>query len=294
MTELAPITTQVTQSRPAKPPTSARYDKRQLSYAGTFKNPWKAYTIRTLEWFTGKIPLLRLIRKIEKQGVPSGQAFWPPVLKAMGIAINTPQEQIDFIPKTGALVVVANHPHGLVDGMVMAELVGRVRTDYRILTRSLLAGVNEVAEFLIPVPFPHEDDSFNKSLEMREQAMAHLKAGGVVILFPAGAVAHSETFFGRAVEAEWNPFTAKLIHRSKAAVLPIHFQGQNSRWYQIAALLSPTIRQGLLLHEVKHSLNKPQSPIIGPAISPEVISSWSDRPRDFINWLREQTLALGN
>lgn len=160
------------------------YDKRKLSYANTFTNPWKANTIRAMEWMTGKIPLLRLVRRFERMGPAEGQAFWGQALNLMKIRLDTPAEQIARIPKDGPVIIVANHPHGLIDGMILAELVGRVRTDYKILTRSLLTGVTEIEEFMIPVPFPHEEDAREQSLEMRSRAMAHLKQGGGDRTFP--------------------------------------------------------------------------------------------------------------
>ncbi len=272
---------------------SKPYDMRRLSYAGTFKNPFKVFTIRFIEWTTGKIRLLRLIRQFERSGAPFGQAFWPKAMKTMGIDILTPADQVARIPRTGPLVVVANHPHGLVDGMVMAELIGRVRTDYKILTRSLLTGIPEVAEFLIPVPFPHEDNARELGLEMRAECMAHLDKGGVIVLFPAGKVAHSATFFGPAIESDWNPFTAKMVLRSGATVLPIYFPGRNTRLYQIANKLSATLRQGLLLHEIKCALNRPQSPIIGHAIGSAALSAYSGNATELLAWLRATTLGLG-
>lgn len=268
------------------------YDKRRLSYANTFHNPWQSAVIRVLEWMTGKIRLLRLIRRFERQGVARGQAFWAPALRIMGIELQTPEAEIRRIPRTGPVVIVANHPHGLVDGMVLAELVGRVREDYKILTRSILAGVDEIAQFLIPVAFPHEANAVQQNLEMRKRAMAHLAKGGVVVVFPSGSVAASETWLGPAIEAEWNPFTAKMIQRSGATVVPIRFQGQNSRVYQIANRVSATVRQGLLLHEVVHSLNKPQRPVVGRPIPPEDCARWSENPRGFMAWLRERTLSV--
>nr|WP_168713324.1 lysophospholipid acyltransferase family protein [Cochlodiniinecator piscidefendens] len=265
-----------------------------MSYANTFSNPWKANTIRLIEWTTGKIKLLQLIRKFERQGAPVGQTFWPQGLEIMGIDLLTPEEQVLNIPKTGPVVVVANHPHGLVDGMVLAELIGRIRTDYKILTRSLLTGVPEIAEFMIPVAFPHEADAVQKNLEMRRDSMAHLKKGGVIVLFPAGAVAATETMFGEAIERDWNPFTAKMIKRSGATVVPIYFPGKNSRAYHIADKVSATLRQGLLLHEVRRSLNKPQNPVIGEAITPDEMGDMVDKPREFMAWLRDKTLALKN
>lgn len=268
------------------------YDKRKLSYAETFTDPKKIFVIRTMEWLTGKIPLLRLIRKFEKAGVEEGRNFFTQSLNFMGIDLNVSREEIDNIPKTGGLIVVANHPHGMVDGMVMAELVGRKREDFLILTRSLISGVKEISQFMLPVPFPHEENAFKDSIKMRQTAMTHLKNGGVIILFPAGQVASSDTLFGPAIEREWNPFTAKMIQRSGATVLPIFFPGQNSRLYLMADRVSATLRQGLLLHEVVHSLNKPQNPVVGKTLDAKNLKKWADNPRGFMAWLRSHTLDL--
>lgn len=269
------------------------YDKSRLSYANTFPHKGKRAVIRTMEWTTGKLKLLRLIRQFENEGVETGQGFWPHALGVMGISLDTPAKEIARIPATGPVIVVANHPHGLVDGMVLAELIGRVRTDYKILTRSLLTGIPEIEQFMIPVPFPHEDDSIKKSLEMRKTAMAHLAAGGVVVLFPSGVVASSDSWWGPAIERDWNPFTAKMIVKSGATVVPIRFPGANSRAYQIADKVSATLRQGLLLHEVVHALNRAQRPHVGHPFDPVEIESRKATPRVLMEWMRSETLALG-
>ena len=287
------------QTRPSDAPVDAPlpldvqpYDKRKLSYANTFENPLQRITIQTIELLTARLRILRRIRKFEAQGVPFGQPFWKQALDTMGIKLLTPEEQIARIPKDGPIVVTSNHPHGLVDGMILGELIGQVRTDYKILTRSLLTGVAEIDQFMIPVPFPHEPDALEKNLWMRKQAMDHLKNGGIVAVFPSGSVAASQTMFGPVIEREWNPFTSKMIQRSNAEVLPIFFPGSNSRLYQIANQISATLRQGLLLYEIAHAFNKPQSPVIGHVISRDQISKWSDNPRGFMSWLREETLRL--
>ncbi|MDR5653140.1 lysophospholipid acyltransferase family protein [Ruixingdingia sedimenti] len=282
----------MTDAPASRPPGNRPYDKRRLSYAGTFTNPWKAGTIRSIEWLTAKPRLLHLIRRFERRGAPTGQPFWPQALEIMGIDILTPAAEVARIPATGPLVVVANHPHGLVDGMVLAELIGRVRQDYKILTRSLLTGIPEIAQFMLPVPFPHEENARAESLAMRAECMRLLKQGGAVVLFPAGRVAASDGWWGPAVEGEWNPFTAKMVFRSGATVLPIRFPGQNTRAYQIANQLGATLRQGLLLYEIRAALNKPQRPVIGAPIPPGDLARWHDDPRGFLAWLREHTLGL--
>ena len=270
------------------------YDRKKLSYANTFTNPVQRNTIKTLELLTGKLRLLRKVRQFEKMGIPVGQPFWKQALDLLGINLLTKQSEITKIPKKGSLVITANHPHGLVDGMVLAELIGKVRTDYKILTRSLLTGVKQIDQFMIPVPFDHEENALKKSLEMRKSAMDHLENGGVVVIFPSGKVASSETMFGDVVEGDWNPFTAKLIQKSGANVVPIFFPGSNSRIYQIANQISATLRQGLLIYEVVHAMNKPQKPFVGSLIKQDEISVWKSDPRGFMRWLRERTLSMGS
>ena len=277
------------------PVSPARYDRRSLTYANSFDTPLTAFTIRAVEWVTGKLTILRMIRDFERRGAPSGQAFWRAALGTMGIDLLTPQAQIDRIPKDGPVVVVANHPHGLVDGMILADLIGRRRTDYKILTRALLTGIDEVAaSYMISVPFPHEPDAQRKSVEMRAKAMAHLKEGGVISVFPSGVVASSDTLFGPVIEREWNVFTAQMIRRSGATVVPIFFPGANTRAYQMANRISPTLRQSLLLHEVVKSCNKPQNPIVGAPVGAADMTRLEKDPRGFMAWLRAHTLALGN
>ncbi|ARE84707.1 conserved hypothetical protein [Roseovarius sp. EC-HK134] len=272
-----------------------KYDRRSLTYANSFDNGLTSFIIRVMEWMTGKITILRMIRKFEKRGAPTGQAFWRAALDTMGIPLLTPDEEVAHIPLEGPVVVVANHPHGLVDGMILADLIGRRRSDYKILTRALLTGIDEVAaSYMISVPFPHEPDAQRKSVEMRAKAMAHLKEGGVISVFPSGVVASSDTMFGPAIEREWNVFTAQMIRRSGARVVPIFFPGANSRWYQIANRTSATLRQGLLLHEVVHSCNNAQKPVVGAPISDERMAMLESDPRGFMEWLRAHTLSLGD
>lgn len=269
------------------------YDRTRLTYSNTFDNSRKRRVIQAIELLTGKIRIGRLVRKFERSGPVRGQALWHRVLEVMGITLETPQDQLNRIPQSGSAIVVANHPHGLVDGLLLAEMIGRRRSDYRILTRSILTGIDEEASsFMIPVPFPHEPDAQKKMVAMRKAAMDHLAAGGIIALFPSGVVSSSDTMFGPAIEREWNVFTAKMIRMSSATVVPCYFPGSNSRVYQIANQISATLRQGLLLHEIVHALNKPQAPVIGAPISTAEITARQNDPRAFMAWLRAHVLAL--
>ena len=167
--------------------------------------------------------------------------------------------------------------HSALDGVGLTAAVASALADAEI-------PCNMVAAF-------HHDHAF-VPWEMRARAMDHLKNEGVIVLFPSGVVANSETWWGRAVEGGWNPFTAKMVQRSGATVVPIYFPGQNSRAYQIANQLSATLRQGLLIHEVMHACKKPQKPVVGEPISPEQVKAFEGGQREFVAWLREKTLGL--
>ncbi len=282
-----------TQARPAERRQEVVYDRASLTYSDTFSNPIARNFIKAMEWMTGKLTIVRRVRQFEREGAPEGQAFWPATMRVMGIDLQTPEEQLDRIPSKGPVVLVANHPHGLVDGMILADLIGRRRDDYRILTRSLLTGIDEAAaSYMIPVPFPHQEDAQREMIRMRAEAMAHLADNGLIALFPSGVVATSDSAFGPVIEAEWNVFTAKMIRKSGATIVPLYFQGTNSRAYQIANSVSAMLRQGLLIHEVVKSFDKPQAPIIGHPITPDQWAEPIQNPRAFMAWLRERTLSL--
>jgi len=271
------------------------YDRRRLTYSNTFESGTKRLAIRAIEWLTGKISVIRMLREYSRRETPTRATFWNTALDVMRIDIQTPEDQIARIPTEGPVLIVANHPHGLVDGMVIAALVSKKRVDFKILSRGILTGIDETAaSFMISVPFPHEEDSQKKGMEMRAAAMDTLANGGVVALFPSGVVALSDTMFGDVVEREWNVFTAKMIRRSGATVLPVYFPGSNSRRYQIANKISATLRQGLLLGEIVRSCNRPQAPVIGTPLSPEDMADRMNDPRALMSWLRDKTMSLKN
>jgi len=267
------------------------YDRSELTYANSFPSRTKRIFITFVEALTARYYLLYKMRKWEKNPNKDPD-FWVSVLDEMNIELTTPKEEIKRIPSEGPLVIVSNHPHGLIDGIIMARLISHVRDDYQILTRALLVGVTRVEKYLLPVSFPHEEDSVRKNIQMRQTAIAALKDGHCIALFPAGTVSTSETYFGEPTEREWATFTAKMVRQSGAKVLPIYFTGSNSRWFQIANKLGDTLRQSLLLYEIRKAFNKKQSPVIGELIDPDVIKSYEKDAKGLMAFLREETLKL--
>ncbi len=267
------------------------YDRSELTYANSFPQMGKRIFIKTVETFTARFRLLYHMRHWENNPNKNPH-FWTSVLDEMDIQVETPTDQLENIPDKGPIVVVCNHPHGLVDGLVLAWLLSKRREDFQIITRALLNGVSVAEKNLLSISFPHEEDAVRKNLKTRKEAVTSVRDGHCVGVFPAGTVCTSKTAFGPVVEAEWGKFTSKLILQTNAQVVPIFFQGSNSRLFQIANRISDTCRQSLLMYEIKKAFHKPQAPIVGKVIGRDVLDTYKNDAEGLMAFLRSETLSL--
>jgi hypothetical protein len=179
----------------------------------------------------------------------------PPIQRALIRLVRYDADALAAVPKTGPVVFVANHPYGVLDGIVMAWLVSKARPDFLILTHIVLTRAPEAASFILPVDFSGAGGAEETNLASHAAARAHLAKGGAVVVFPAGAISTTPDKLGLkpAVDGRWQPFVSQLIQRSKATVVPIWFGGQNSRLFQIASHVSLTLRLSLIFHEACRS-----------------------------------------
>src|SRR5262249_31743719 len=148
----------------------------------------------------------------------------------------------DAIPVRGPLMVIANHPFGVVDGIILCSLVAQVRDDYQIMTHRVLHQAPEVRPRILPVDFSGKEAATPNNLRSRRLARALLSGGGALLVFPGGGVAAAPKTFGQAVDRPWGTLAAKLALATGAAVLPVYFHGQNSRWFQAASNIHQTLR----------------------------------------------------
>lgn len=267
------------------------YERSQLTYANSFPVWYKRMFIKFLEGLTATFPLLMRMRRWEKNPNKNPD-FWVSVMDEMEIDIPVTDAELENIPATGSVVLVSNHPHGLIDGVVIAWLMSRRRSDFKIMARALLNGVKQVEHHILSVSFPHEDNAVRKNLATRREAIDYVKDGHCVALFPAGTVSTSQTAFGPVIEAQWGTFTSKLIRQTDAVVIPVYFPGANSRVFQLANRISDTCRQGLLMYEIKRALGKPQRPVIGQPIGRDVLEEHLKDAEGLMSFLRDETLKL--
>jgi putative hemolysin len=249
--------------------------------------------VLAIERMTGRPRLERLYLDYVSTG-EGRRDFFTEAVRRLALNVRHDPARLAQLPETGPVVVVANHPYGVLDGIVLGWLVGQVRQDFLILVHSLLTRAPEAQPYLLPVDFSGTAEAQETNLRSRERARQHLANGGALLVFPAGAVSTSPDALGRspAVDAPWHPFVAQLVMRQKAPVLPVHFAGQNSRLFQIASHVSMTLRLSLLFKEVHDRIGTDVDVAIGDLVPYEELRATSGR-HGLLAHLRRLTYALG-
>ena len=264
----------------------------QFSYSDDTQPLLTRKAIQLIEKATGQPLLHGLYLENQKNPVP-GESFWQASVRQLQVVPTFKADDLKNIPATGPVVIVANHPYGVLDGLVMCWLIEKVRKDFLVLTHSVLLRAPEARTNLLPVDFTGTKEAFQTNLDSREAARKHLANGGCIVVFPAGAVSTAPDKLGRkpAIDWPWQPFTAQLIQRSKATVVPIYFSGQNSRLFQIASHISPVLRLSLIFKEVHDRIGTELPLVIGAPISPDELAECGDR-QALLSFLRDKTYAL--
>ena len=174
---------------------------------------------------------------------PSGGPFFENLLSLLNVNPLITRQDLARIPATGAVVAVANHPFGMIESSILGALLPTVRPDVKFIARSLLCQLfPAIADRIIAVnPFGGEAATKATRKGMRE-ALLHLKAGGMLVVFPAGEVAHLNLQKRQITDPEWSTTIARLVRMTKSPVLPIYFAGANSAWFQVLSVLHPRVR----------------------------------------------------
>jgi putative hemolysin len=191
-------------------------------------------------------------------------------IRLLGITLAHDAEALAAVPTRGPLLVVANHPYGVADGLGLGDLVTRVRPDTKIMTHSLLCQPPEAQRFMLPVDFGNTAAARQRSARTRREAVQWLKDGHCVALFPAGGVAtRQKPTKGPALDLPWHPFVSKLAAVAGVQVLPLFFHGQNSTLFHLASHTSYPLRIALLFRETLRQLGSTINVDVGAPVPGE-------------------------
>ena len=174
-----------------------------------------------------------------------GQHPYEAFVDASGIRLDG-QAVTDAIPKEGGVVVIANHPYGGADALALSALAVRGRPDMKVLANAELLGIDPVAPFMIPLYILGEERTDRRNVASLRAALDHLEAGGLLVVFPAGAVSHWQRESARVEDPPWPGHTARLVVKSGAPVLPVRFFGRNGIWYQVLGAVHPFLRTAFI------------------------------------------------
>jgi putative hemolysin len=198
------------------------------------------------------------------------RSFFEAMLSILNVHTKVSPEDLDRIPRTGAVVVVANHPFGFIEGGILGALLPSIRPDVKIMANSLLSVFPNVADCFIYVnPFGGEEAKRENLRGMRE-SIDHLRQGGLLVVFPAGEVAHMNLRKREVTDPEWSRMIARMIRMTHASALPMYFSGANSPLFHLLGLLHPRLRTAMLPVEIFNKQDREIDLRIGSLI-PEAI-----------------------
>jgi putative hemolysin len=212
-------------------------------------------------------------------------------LEALGVSLDLVNaSNLEEIPRTGPVLIVANHPLGGLEGVAIAKVIGDIRPDLKVLTNELLRRIPELADIFIGVDVLSSDAAAGNVSSIK-QVHKHLKNDGAVLIFPAGMVSAYERGHRRIQDRAWNRLAGQLLKRYQATCLPVHVGGTNSRLFYAAGMIHPRLRTALLPRQMANKQGFKLELRFGrPILAAELRLLQS--PRAITDYLRVSTDAL--
>ncbi|MEZ5775422.1 MAG: 1-acyl-sn-glycerol-3-phosphate acyltransferase [Hyphomicrobiaceae bacterium] len=225
----------------------------ELTYASPNDPRLKRWLIHTIEGLSGRSKFLPLYKYWKKNIVGHRDRVMGELLALIDcdLKIDSAEPWPIAVPAEVPLVIVANHPFGIGDGIAILALAEQLGRPFKVLINNQLLRVPEIRPYSLPIDFEETKEAMATNLATRKEALRLLATGTTVVVFPAGGVATARSPFGKAVDLPWKLFTAKLIQSARASVLPVYFEGQNGPLFHIASRLSLTLRLSLLVSEFR-------------------------------------------
>jgi putative hemolysin len=237
------------------------------------------------------LPMHRIRELYHRAQQPVNRSLLENVLAEMQVQYRVAEPDLARIPATGPILVAANHPFGLLDGAILGALLTRARPDVKVLTNILLAGIPELHEHCIFVdPFRNRQSPSVNRIALR-RAVAWLRAGGMLAMFPAGEVSHIQLRRLEITDPEWNPVAAHLLRVTGAQAVPVFFRGHNSAPFQAMGLLHPSLRTAWLLNEFLGQTGKTVEVRVGSVVSSDLLRK-TGSDREATRYLRWRTYLL--
>jgi putative hemolysin len=250
----------------------------ELSYVSWCDPFWKRWIMRAIENVSGRRRLLPIYHRWRTSVAATSPRMMGALLDMIGtrLDVQAPAWPISVPPEV-PLVIVANHPFGIGDGIAVLALAEELERPYRILINSDFMKLPEIRPYALPIDFSASREAIATNLMSRTDARRLLMAGVTIVVFPAGGVATAEQPAGKAEELPWKAFTARLIQQAQAAVLPVYFEGQNSALFHLISRYSLMLRLSLLVSEFRHFVGATIKVHVGAMVPFRELAGRADR-----------------
>ncbi|MDF1670900.1 MAG: lysophospholipid acyltransferase family protein [Roseovarius sp.] len=269
----------------------SRQIARDISYAHSAQTWGGRAMIRTMENLTGRIRLIKRARGYEDD-VANGRDFWEVMLHRYGVSLDVMAGCLSNIPRDKPLILIANHPYGILDGLIMGYILSQTRGDFRILAHEVFRKADDLNKVVLPISFAQSKSAIALNLATRKTALGYLSQNGAIGVFPGGTVSTSATPFSPPMDPDWRSFTARMVAKSEATVVPIFFDGHCSRMFQLASHLHFTLRMGLLIKEFRNRVDTPVRVVIGDPIGRDQLDTRAKDAKSLMEFLRVKTYEL--
>jgi len=254
------------------------------------KRLWQNKISRLLHRWTGVEQLFSMYEKLPPSNGPV--AFVERVFDLFDIKEFYRQEEIHYIPESGASVVISNHPFGAVEGMALLKLLLKRRPDVRVLANSWLHAITELKDNIIPMNPYGGKNAIKDNIRSMREAVEWLRGGGLLVIFPAGEVAHWQFSKRRISDPQWHLNVARLIKKTSPSVVPVYFFGRNSLRFNILGMIHPVLRTVMLPRELLNKKHLRMQYAVGKCISCGQYKNMSDK--ELLDYLRMRTYMLAN
>lgn len=264
---------------------------KELSYADERDPRLKRWLIRFVEGLSGRGRHVCAYETWRSDVLGKSGGVFTRLLDLVDVTLDVKGNWPGVSIPEGPIVIVANHPFGVGDGIALLAIAEQIGRPFKVLIHSGLLKVPEIRPYALPIAFEETKQAVATNLQTRREAVRLLKEGTTIVIFPAGGVATAKKVFHPAEDLPWKIFTTKLVQEAHAGVLPVYFEGQNGRLFHLASKVSMTLRLSLLIGEFCRLSGNTITAHVGKVLPWETLAMSSDR-KDLLVRLRHAVFAM--
>lgn len=282
----------------------------ELSYANDTQPRVKRWFIRSVEGLSGRDRYAALYGIWRAEVARGSDRIFSRLLELIDVDVRHQEVWPPANLPDTPLVMIANHPFGIGDGIAILSLAEKLGRPFRVMIASDLLKIPEMLPYSLPVDFSGTKEALKQNLAVRHEALRLLKDGVTIVIFPAGGVATAPNVIGAAIDLPWKIFVAKLVQDARASVIPINFAGQNGRLFHLVSKpmnlvesdgkmarlvgdISLTLRLSLLIREFARLSGKSIQAKIGLTLHWSALEPLRDR-KELLARLQNEVKALGD